>query len=435
MNTARNARFAAREMLDASPAVDVPEAEFRRLLGYPRGHVPGERALELARWARRQYAEHGRPWIYTRLVDVGHSGGRLLVDGAEFGSSRLREFLADAGASRAVLIAVSAGGGCEERASKLWNDSKPDEYFFLEVFGSAVVEHLVSLANGRICEQAERDNLVALPHYSPGYTGWDVTDQEKLFDLLTNGISQPLPGPLEILRSGMLRPKKSMLAVAGLVAGDARFVRSGALSPCQTCSFSPCQYRRAPYHYMMARDSGARGDTQRPFTSAAHPRRSRGVRYTVNPKALRKWARERVRLSRAEDGLVKANFHFDGTTCSNLGRPLAFDYELELGPRDGGFVLLGARCRPAPGDTGHTFMCAYLNDAAALMAAIEAGGPPLGGTLDEAIAWWPATSANGCHCDAASRAHKWVLALEAIHYALASTGLPSASRSISGLPA
>ena len=56
----------------------------------------------------------------------------------------------------AVLVAVSAGRECEDEARGLWQEGKPDEYFFMEMYGSAVVEHLVAVANGRLCAWADR---------------------------------------------------------------------------------------------------------------------------------------------------------------------------------------------------------------------------------------------------------------------------------------
>ena len=65
------------EIRDTSPNVDVQPAEYHRLLGYPRGGVPSERAIELAAWARNWYAQHGRPWVYAREAALDHpaSGG------------------------------------------------------------------------------------------------------------------------------------------------------------------------------------------------------------------------------------------------------------------------------------------------------------------------------------------------------------------------
>ena len=403
------------EHLDAHPAVNVPEAEYRRLLGYPPHHAPGERADELAAWARQWFADHGRPWAYLREVELDVTPDTLRIDGWEFDSAQLRTHLQQAGAGRAMLVAVSAGRSCEEHARQLWQESRPDEYFFLEMFGSAVVEHLVAALNGRICDLAENAGRLAVPHYSPGYTGWDVADQNKLFELIARGMTHPWPEPMEVMSSGMLRPKKSLLAVVGLRPRTGRALTSPKLVPCEACSFSPCQYRRIPYRNALGPTTAMAALPPR----AAGPTLTREARYTVNDRALKKWVQERVRIEVLPDGSLAARFRFDGTTCSNLGQPLAFDYAVTLsGPADG-YTILHTDCRPAPGDEGHTRMCAYLGDAGALMQAIAGEKPLLGRPLNDVLDWTRTAAPSGCHCSADSRAHKWGLALEAIHYALA----------------
>jgi hypothetical protein len=245
-----------RETLELHPDASVPDTEYRRLLGFPRRYAPGARAQELAAEARRWYAEHGQPWMYLREAGLELTDGALRIDGVEFHSTHLHEHLRRAGARRAVLVAVSAGRGCEEHAHQLWQEGKPDEYFFLEIFGSAVVEHLMAAASGRICELADGDGLIAVLHYSPGYSGWDVAEQNKLFALITRGLAGPLPEPLEVLASGMLKPKKSQLGVFGLTARPPRALAAARLVPCHNCSFAPCQYRRAPYRPAPGRVDG-----------------------------------------------------------------------------------------------------------------------------------------------------------------------------------
>jgi hypothetical protein len=402
------------ELLDPAPAVSVADAEYRRLLGYPQGHVPGARAEELAAAARRFYAQNGKPWVYVREVELYASENALRLDGTEFHSKHLLDYLRQAGATRAVLVAVSAGSSCELQARKLWEESKPDEYFFLEVFGSAVVEHLVAGISGRVCALAETEGLIAVPHYSPGYSGWDISDQAKLFGLITRGMSKPLPEPLEVMSSGMLNPKKSLLAVVGLTARTAQSLASPRLVPCEGCSFSPCQYRRAPYRYAPA-------PPRRPAASDAAPA-PRPATYSLNSRALRKWAKERVVIGQGPGGTVEACFRFDGTTCSNQGRPLAFDYRVSLQASRDGYTITGSDCRPAPDDDGHKFMCAYLSDGEALLEEINGEKPLLGRPLHEVLTWERAAVPSGCYCSADSRAHKWGMALEVIHFALAQAG-------------
>jgi hypothetical protein len=201
------------QLIENKPPADVQESEFGRLLGYPKHHVPTGRARELAAAARKWYSENGRPWIFAREIDTLElQDGKINLAGFEFSSPQFHDLLAAAQAHSAVLVAVSAGKECEERARELWRESKPDEYFFLEMFGSAVVEHLVTVANGRICGWADANAMVALPHYSPGYSGWDVADQVKLWNLLRQNQGDGFPGELEVLETGMLRPKKTLLA-------------------------------------------------------------------------------------------------------------------------------------------------------------------------------------------------------------------------------
>jgi hypothetical protein len=313
-----------------------------------------------------------------------------------------------------VLVAVSAGPECEEHARELWNEGKPDEYFFLEIYGSAVVEDLVARTSGRLCAAAERDALMAVPHYSPGYAGWDVAEQNRLHALILEGMESNLPGPLEVLSSGMLRPKKSLLAVFGLAPLTAR--PAALATPCEGCSFSPCRYRRAPYRHTAASAPASDGTSDSSQAGATTPR------YTVNPRALRKWATERVSLAPQADGTLEAVFRFDGTTCSH--QPLAFDYRVRLSGAATGSVILSSSCAPAPDDEGHKLTCSYLAGAEDHLHEIAADRPLVGRPLEEVFAWSRESAPAGCHCAPASRAHKWGLALEAIHYALAQARAP-----------
>lgn len=415
------------ELLDTAPAIAVADAEYRRLLGYPTGHEPGERAEELSREARAWYAAHGRPWAYLREVALRFDEAGLRLDGVEFRSAKLLEHLRAVKATRALVVVVSAGAACEEHARRLWEAEKPDEYFFLEILGSAVVEHLVASVSGRICDLAERDGLMAAPHYSPGYVGWGIADQSRLFEMLAAKLAQPLPEPLSVLSSGMLKPKKSLLAVFGLTSRPANLGELARFVPCAGCSFHPCHYRRAAYRRAPALLGSLEGARHRAGAGAAAESERRspltvGAPYSLNPRALEKWARERVRLAFHDDRSVDATFRFNGTTCSNLGHPLAFEYRVQLAAPAERYAIRTAECRPLEGDVGHAKMCAFLEAPTEFMATIANERPLLGRPLDDAIGWERPVRSAGCYCDRDSRLHKWGLALEAIHFALVRAG-------------
>ena len=56
------------EIADTAPDVNVLDAEYHRLLGFPRNYDPGELARDRARDARAWYARHGRPSKKRRLL-------------------------------------------------------------------------------------------------------------------------------------------------------------------------------------------------------------------------------------------------------------------------------------------------------------------------------------------------------------------------------
>ena len=404
------------ELVDTFPDVSVEPAEYQRLLGYPRDRVIEGRARELADETRAWYTKSGRPWVYAREAKSVEIGERVFrIDGVPFSCERLQGTLRQADAHSVALVAVGAGPEVEEEARKLWREEKPDEYFFLEVYGSAVVEHLVTMTGARLCAWAEGLGMAVLPHYSPGYPEWDIIEQPRLLDLMRYG----LPGRVEVLDSGMLRPKKTLLAVFGLTRRIENVRRLSELVPCENCSYQRCQFRRAPHRA----GPETQGQTSPPQGAASTPRGRSGLSlgfaaYTVNTKALKQWAEKRLSLAVREDGTIEALFRFDGTTCTNTGRPLAFHYRVKLGPREGGYPILEQRCGPAPGDTGHTFMCEYLKDGAALMRAIDCDRPLLGRPLGEVLSWQRRPCTAGCYCERESREHHWGLVLETIHYAL-----------------
>jgi len=411
------------ELLETRPKVDVPEPEYQRLLGFPKNYLLQGRMRELADAARHWYAQHGRPWFFARGLKAPElADGKLRIGGTEFSSKQLHDQFAEAQADSAMLVAVSAGQECEERAQQLWRESKPDEYFFLEMFGSAVVEHLVTVASGRICGWADRHGAAALPHYSPGYSGWDISDQVKLWHLLREKGAAHLNGRLDVLETGMLRPKKSLLAVFGITHNLEQARKLVRLIPCETCSLPKCQYRRAPYRHAPPQIEDVRNllsPTMELFTGQ-NPSSvlDTGARYTINSRALEKWSRDRLRLEFSRDGAVVAGFRYEGTTCSNMGRALEYDYRVKLAAPADRYRILEMQCAPASGDTGHQFQCEFLNDAETLMRHIAGEKPLLGRPLDDVLTWKREYNPSGCFCDLPRREHKWGLVLEVIHFAL-----------------
>jgi hypothetical protein len=228
------------------------------------------------------------------------------------------------------------------------------------------------------------------------------------------------------MESGMLRPKKSLLAVFGLTRNTERVRKLTDLIPCDNCSLPRCQYRRAAYvrapSFSRNEASPAANRNGKPEPEAepleVEVPLTMGARYATSGKALKRWTDERLTLDVRDDGTVDALFKYEGTTCSNTGRALHFHYTVKLGPREEGYPIRALHCGPAPGDDGYRYMCRFMNNAEHLMVAIDNEKPLFGRRLNDVLAWQRPTSGPGCYCEPASRKHKWGLVLETIHYAL-----------------
>ena len=187
------------EISGAALDVEVQPAEYVRLLGYPAGTVLAGRAAELAAEAREWYANHGRPWVYVRHASSLQIGDdAVVVDGVAFHSTRLRNTLDTAGAHGAVLAAVSAGPELETEAQARWRDEKPDEYFFLEVYGSAVVEHLATGTGARLCAWADARGAHGNVNHSAHFWGaafgiaFALVVEPRLIGIFTDRLLAPL---------------------------------------------------------------------------------------------------------------------------------------------------------------------------------------------------------------------------------------------------
>lgn len=416
------------ELIDINPDINVLENEYKRLLGYPKDIELKERSLELSKWAREWYNKNSKPWIYAlQTNEIDFSNEKLRVNNIEFSSRKLCNQLAESQADSAMLVAVSAGEECEVKANQLWQEGKPDEYFFLEVYGSAVVEHLITIAGARFCAWADENNLAVLPHCSPGYPGWNVTDQNKLFQLIGQKRNHDLPGIIEVLETGMLKPKKSMLALFGITKNIEKVRRLTELIPCETCSLQGCRYRRTSYKYSRNqiedvsklqpgknRLINVRSWIGNNFTGILN----KNAKYNISIKALEKWSNERLNLKILEDNSIEANFKYEGTTCSNIGHPLEFNYFVKLSSPEDSFKIISMVCNPAQNDVGYKYMCEYINDSESLMNCIMNEKPLLDKPLNDILNWKYLFSPEGCFCKSESRDHKWGLVLEVLHYAM-----------------
>ena len=364
----------------------LPQELYLRHLGLPAETGLDDKTLPLAEGAAGWYREHGNPWVHSRLAPIQRieDDTICLDDGTLLSSRVLAEGARRSGTHSISILAVSAGVEVDDRIAELWAEEKPDEAMFLNAYADALTEHLRSTEAEKMLKMFSAEEMAVLPYYSPGYDGWDLTDQAALL----NTISNPLPGALEVLPSGGLKPSKSTLAVFA-VAG------SGLAETAE-------DYWQDLYRELSVKQNSGKEDSSYAFSSSA----------------LEGWEKKRLELSDDGDD-IRAVFRFDGSTCTNLGLPLRFEYRVDLSREEAGdYRLEGFACEPHPEDTGHKGMCSYLADAEDILEKIRQAPALPGRSLGKVLEWTPPSSPAGCLCSQSSRDHKWRIVLQTLHYSL-----------------
>lgn len=229
----------------ADMAAQVTPEEYARLLLIPRHKLQEEALAERARTARAWYAEHGRPWIGTRRVEIAalDADGVRLATGQSFASASLAERLRATDSHAVVAVAATAGPEAEAEYRRHWNERRPDEGFFVERFAVGITEQLVRYASVWACRTGESSGETALFHASPGCGSWPLEEQARLMSVLA-GDGQSRAGPVRMWPTGALSPVQSVLA---LVALTRRQVAPTPADGCRSCDLTPCAFRRAPY--------------------------------------------------------------------------------------------------------------------------------------------------------------------------------------------
>ena len=87
--------------------------------------------------------------------------------------------------------------------------------------------------------------------FAPKVTEWAASYDGRNKEPVTLPMKFPLllaqgaaPGPIDVLESGMLRPKKSQLAVFALAPAGSASAEPADLVPCKYCALIKCEYRR-----------------------------------------------------------------------------------------------------------------------------------------------------------------------------------------------
>ncbi len=135
-----------------------------------------------------------------------------------------------------LIFAATAGAQISRWADEYVQQGDPFTAYLADAIASETVERAADWLEVRIGQQMAKKGLNITNRYSPGYCGWDVSEQQKLFSLLPENCCG-----IRLTDSSLMLPIKSVSGVIGV----GKTVRKTAYK-CAVCDKEDCYLRRRP---------------------------------------------------------------------------------------------------------------------------------------------------------------------------------------------
>jgi hypothetical protein len=134
----------------------------------------------------------------------------------------------------AALFLCTAGGEIGNRSKKSMKDGDLLRGYVYDVVGSEAVEAATDLMQNNLEESVKQSGYLITNRFSPGYCGWMVVEQHKLFSLIPDNYCG-----IRLTESALMDPIKSVSGIIGIGKNVKR-----APYTCSFCDMKDCIYRR-----------------------------------------------------------------------------------------------------------------------------------------------------------------------------------------------
>ena len=133
-----------------------------------------------------------------------------------------------------VIFICTAGPGIGAKSREIMATGDIMEGYILDVLGSVTVGAAIDKIEEVLETELRAKGFKVTNRYSPGYCGWALSEQRKLFSLFPNGQCG-----ITLTDSCLMEPVKS---VSGII-GFGQHVKKH-LHECQLCELETCIYRK-----------------------------------------------------------------------------------------------------------------------------------------------------------------------------------------------
>jgi hypothetical protein len=171
---------------------------------------------------------------YTLFDDIlfDNSSGSVTVNKLTFNVQKI-VFTQLKKSESVALFLCTAGSGIGIRSRKAMQERDFLRGYIYDVVGSNIVEATADLMQAELGKSMIGSGRMITNRYSPGYCGWDVGEQHRLFELIPDNYCG-----VRLTTSALMDPEKSISGIIGI----GKNVKNNPYT-CRMCNQRDCVYR------------------------------------------------------------------------------------------------------------------------------------------------------------------------------------------------
>ncbi len=214
--------------------LEVSTDIIEKFMGYEPGNSPEPipQMIDEVLTIAQDYCDIKGGYVIQNDVDINREDKILQINGTAFDikkiiTNQLRKM------DDIALFVCTAGAGIGNYSKELMHDGDFIKGYIADVVGSEIVESAMDKIQNDLEQHLETKGLHITDRYSPGYCGWSVGEQHKLFSFFPDNFCG-----ITLTPSSLMQPIKSVSGVIG-IGLDVR--RKGYV--CNMCDMVNCIYR------------------------------------------------------------------------------------------------------------------------------------------------------------------------------------------------
>lgn len=214
-------------------SLDIPVAEIYSAMGFKTSQ-PDAETVRTTEYLLEEAALFLRPEFKYIEVEGQLTEDTLTLGGVTFDAGRIicRQLR---GAQRFIVFVATVGAGYFQWTDAVQRRDGVFQTYVMDCIGSQIVESVADCMEKVLQAELDAEGLHRTNRFSPGYCGWHVSEQPKLFSLF----GEKTPCGIELTDSCLMLPVKSVSGVIG-IGPDVRYLPYS----CGICDMKMCYKRR-----------------------------------------------------------------------------------------------------------------------------------------------------------------------------------------------